>query len=60
MDDTQIPILPSNEDNAEERQQKLSEDYTRPFSLPDDVKSTVSDDNQMFDSMDADSHQAYD
>jgi hypothetical protein len=60
MDSTQMPILPSDEDNAEERQQKLSGDYTRPFSLPDDVKSTVNDDNEMFDSMDADPHQAYD
>jgi hypothetical protein len=60
MDDTQVPILPSDEDNAEERQEKLPADYDRPFSPPDDVKSTVSDDNEMFDSMDVDPHQAYD
>jgi hypothetical protein len=60
MDDTQVPILPTDEENAEERQEKLPEDYDRPFSLPDDVKSTVKDDNEMFDSMDVDSHQAYD
>jgi hypothetical protein len=60
MDDSQVPILPTDEDNAEERQQKIAGDYTRPFSPPDDVKETVSDDNQMFDSMDVDAHQAYD
>jgi hypothetical protein len=60
MDDTQVPILPTDEDNAEERQEKIAGDYTRPFSPPDDVKSTVRDDNEMFDSMDADAHQAYD
>jgi hypothetical protein len=60
MDDTQVPILPTDEDNAEERQEKLVGDYTRPFSLPDDVESTVGDDNEMFDSMDVDAHQAYD
>jgi hypothetical protein len=60
MDDTQVPILPTNEDSSEERQEKLPEDYDRPFSLPDDVKSAVGDDNEMFDSMDVDPHQAYD
>jgi hypothetical protein len=60
MDDAQVPILPTDEDNAEERQQKLAGDYTRPYSPPDDIKSTVGDDNEMFDSMDVDSHQAYD
>jgi hypothetical protein len=60
MDDSQVPILPTNEDNGEERQEKLPQDYDRPFSLPDDVKSTVSDDNEVFDSMDVDPHQAYD
>jgi hypothetical protein len=60
MDDTQVPILPTNEDNAEEREEKLSGEFSRPFSPPDDVKNTVGDDNEMFDSMDADSHQAYD
>jgi hypothetical protein len=58
MDDTQVPILPTDEDNAEERQEKLVGDYTRPFSPPDDVKSTVKTDNEMFDSMDADTHAA--
>jgi hypothetical protein len=60
MDDTQVPILPTDEDNAEERQEKISGDYTRPFSPPDDMKETVGDDNQMFDSMDVDPHQVYD
>jgi hypothetical protein len=60
MDDTQVPILPTDEDNAEERQEKLVGDYTRPFSPPDDVKSTVKTDNEMFDSMDVDTHQTYD
>jgi hypothetical protein len=60
MDDTQVPILPTDEDNQEERQEKLGGDYTRPFSPPDDVKSSVSDDTEMFDSVDVDSHQAYD
>jgi hypothetical protein len=60
MNDSQVPILPSDEDTAEERQEKLSQDYTRPFSPPDDVKSTVGDDNQVFDSMDVDPHQVYD
>jgi hypothetical protein len=60
MDDTQVPILPTDEDNAEERQEKLAGDYTRPYSPPDDIKSTVSDDNEMFDSMDVDSHEVYD
>jgi hypothetical protein len=27
MDDTQVPILPTNEDNAEEREEKLSGDF---------------------------------
>jgi hypothetical protein len=60
MDDTQVPILPTDEENAEERQEKLPEDNTRPYSPPDDVKSTVGDDNEVFDSMNVDSHQAYD
>jgi hypothetical protein len=60
MDDVQVPILPTDEDNAEERQEKLVQDGDRPFSPPDDVKSTVSDDNQAFDSMDVDPQQAYD
>lgn len=58
--DSQVPILPTDEDNAEERQEKLVEDNDRPFSPPSDVKSTVPTDNEMFDSADADSHQAYD
>jgi hypothetical protein len=59
MDDSQyVPILPTNEDSAEERQEKLPEDFTRPFSPPDDIKSTVADDNEIFDSGDADPHQA--
>jgi hypothetical protein len=60
MDDSQIPILPTNEDSKEERQEKLYGDFTRPFSPPDDVKSTVGDDNEVYDSADTDSHQAYD
>jgi hypothetical protein len=60
MDDSQVPILPTNEDSPEERLEKLPEDHDRPFSMPDDVKSTVGDDNEMFDSMDVDPHQAYD
>jgi hypothetical protein len=60
MDDTQVPILPSDEDNAEERLEKLPEDNDRSFSPPDDVKSTVPDDNEVYDSMDDDEHQAYD
>jgi|GEM_PF-6448184 len=58
-DDTQIPILPSNEDNAEERLEKIG-DETPPFSPPDDVASTVPTQNQAYDSADVDSHQAYD
>jgi hypothetical protein len=60
MDDSQVPILPTNEDNAEERQEKIIGDFTRPFSPPDDIASTVGDDNEMFDSMDVDPHQVYD
>jgi hypothetical protein len=60
MNDTQVPILPTDEENNEERQEKLAGDYTRPFSPPDDVKSTVDENNQMFDSMDVDPHQVYD
>jgi hypothetical protein len=60
MNDSQVPILPTDEDNQEERQEKLAGDFTRPYSLPDDVKSTVGDDNEMFDSMDVDTQQAYD
>jgi hypothetical protein len=60
MDDTQMPILPMDEDNAEEKQQKIAGDYTRPFSPPDDIKETVGDDNQVFDSGDVDPHQVYD
>jgi hypothetical protein len=52
--------LPTNEDNNEERLEKIAGDYTRPFSPPDDIKETVNDDNEMFDSADADAHQAYD
>jgi hypothetical protein len=55
-----VQILPSNEDSKEERQEKLSGDYTRPFSPPDDVKSTVGSDNQAFDSADVSTQQAYD
>jgi hypothetical protein len=60
MDDSQVPILPTNEDNSEERLEKLPQDHDRPFSLPEDVKSTVPDENEVFDSMDVDPHQAYD
>jgi hypothetical protein len=58
--DSQVPILPTDEDNSEERQEKLAQDNSRPYSPPSDVKSTVGDDNEVFDSMDVDSHQAYD
>jgi len=60
MDDAQVPILPTDEDNAEERQEKVARDEDRPFSPPGDIKDTVADDNEMFDSQDVDSHQAYD
>jgi hypothetical protein len=59
-DDTQLPVLPSNEDSSEERQEKLPQDPARPFSPPADVKSSVPTDNEMSDSADVDSHQAYD
>jgi hypothetical protein len=50
MSDSQVPILPTNEENDEERLEKIAGDYTRPFSPPDDTKETVKDDT----------HQAYD
>lgn len=52
--------LPLDEDNAEERQEKLPQDNDQPFSLPDDVQETVPDTNQVVDDSDADAHQAYD
>ncbi len=59
MDDIQVPILPRGEDNAEERQEKIG-DETPPFSPPDDIKDTISDTNQAFDSQDEDSQEVYD
>jgi hypothetical protein len=60
MSDSQVPILPTDEDNAEERQEKLAGDFTRPFSPPDDVKKPVPIDNEVYDSMDEDPHEVYD
>jgi hypothetical protein len=41
MDDTQVPILPTDEDNQEERQEKLGGDYTRPFRLLTTLKALL-------------------
>lgn len=45
--------------NEEEKLEKLDQDYTKPFSLPDDVTSDVTDDNQLADT-NVDAHELYD
>jgi hypothetical protein len=55
-----VQILPSDEDAPEEKLEKLPQDISRPFSPPEDSKSSIPEDHPAYDSADADAHQAYD